>query len=97
VVEGSTENASVVRGLMAGLRDRGLDTTEGTLFVLDGGKARTRAVRDVFGDYAVIARCRVHKERNVLDHLPDKEQPWVRRKLRATWANPNPGEAQAAP
>jgi putative transposase len=96
VVEGSTENATVVRGLIAGLRDRGLDTSEGILFVLDGGKALAKAVRDVFGDQAVIARCRVHKERNILDHLPETERPWVRRKLRAAWANPNADEAEAA-
>jgi putative transposase len=96
VVEGSTENASVVRGLVAGLRDRGLDASEGILFVLDGGKALSRAVRYVFGELAVIARCRAHKERNILDHLPDAERPWVRRKLRAAWANPNAGEAEAA-
>ena len=58
VVEGSTENAAVVRGLIAGLRDRGLDASEGILFVLDGAKALAKAVRDVFGDQAVIARCR---------------------------------------
>jgi putative transposase len=96
VVEGSTENASVVRGLVAGLRDRGLDASAGILFVLDGGKALSRAVRDVFGELAVIARCRVHKARNILDHLPEAERPWVRRKLRAAWANPNAGEAEAA-
>ena len=96
VVEGSTENASVVRGLIAWLRDRGLDASEGVLFVLDGGKALAKAVRDVFGDHAVIARCRLHKERNVLDHLPEAERPWVRRKLRAAWANPDAGEAEAA-
>lgn len=96
VVEGSTENASVVRGLVADLRDRGLDASEGILFVLDGGKALAKAVRDVFGDHAVIARCRVHKEKNILDHLPEAERPWVRRKLRAAWANPNAGEAEAA-
>jgi putative transposase len=96
VVEGSTENASVVRGLIAGLRDRGLDASEGILFVLDGAKALARAVRDVFGDHAVIARCRLHKERNILDHLPEGERPWVRRKLRAAWTNPNAGEAEAA-
>jgi transposase-like protein len=96
VVEGSTENATVVRGLIAGLRDRGLDATDGILFVLDGGKALARAVRDVFGAQAVIARCRQHKERNVLDHLPETERPWVRRKLRAAWANPNAAEAEAA-
>jgi transposase-like protein len=95
VVEGSTENASVVRGLVADLRDRGLDASEGILFVLDGGKALAKAVRDVFGDHAVIARCRVHKEKNILDHLPEAERLWVRRKLRAAWANPNAGEAEA--
>ena len=96
VVEGSTENASVVRGLITDLRDRGLDASQGVLFVLDGGKALAKAVRDVFGSEAVIARCRLHKERNVLDHLPEAERPWVRRKLRAAWANPNAVEAEAA-
>jgi transposase-like protein len=96
VVEGSTENATVVRGLIANLRDRGLDVSEGVLFVLDGGKALAKAVKDVFGAQAVIARCRLHKERNVLDHLPEAERPWVRRKLRAAWANPDADEAQAA-
>jgi transposase-like protein len=55
VVEGSTGNASVVRGLIAGLRDRGLDASEGILSVVDGAKALHKAVRDVFGDQAVIA------------------------------------------
>jgi len=96
VVEGSTENASVARGLVSGLRDRGLDASEGVLFVLDGGKALAKAVRDVFGDHAVIARCRVHKERNLMDHLPEGERPWVRRKLRAAWTNPSAAEAEAA-
>jgi len=54
VVEGSTENATIVRGLIAGLRDRGLDASEGILFVLDGAKALAKAVRDVFGDQAVM-------------------------------------------
>ncbi len=96
VVEGSTENATVVRHLISGLRDRGLDASEGVLFVLDGAKALAKAVRDVFGDHAVIARCRVHKERNVMDHLPEGEHPWVRRKLRAAWANPNATQGEAA-
>jgi len=96
VVEGSTENATVVRGLISGLRDRGLDASEGVLFVLDGAKALAKAVRDVFGDFAVIARCRLHKERNVIDHLPETERPWVRRKLRAAWANPDTARADSA-
>ena len=86
----------MVRGLISDLRDRGLDASLGVLFVLDGGKALAKATREVFGDQAVIARCRLHKERNVLDHLPEAERPWVRRKLRTAWANPDAGEAEAA-
>jgi putative transposase len=96
VSEGSTENAAVVRSLITNLRDRGLDVSDGVLFVLDGGKALAKATREVFGEQAVIARCRLHKERNVLDHLPEAERPWVRRKLRAAWANPDADEAQVA-
>lgn len=96
VVEGSTENATVVRGLITNLRDRGLDVSEGVLFVIDGGKALAKAIGEVFGEQAVIARCRVHKERNVLDHLPEGERLWVRRKLRAAWTNPDAVEAEAA-
>ncbi len=96
LTEGSTENATVVRGLVSSLRDRGLDATDGILFVLDGAKALHKAVRDVFGDNAVIARCRTHKERNVMDYLVQAERAWVRRKLRAAWANPNARQAEAA-
>jgi len=96
VVEGSTENATVARGLITNLRDRGLDASQGVLFVIDGSKALAKATREVFGEQAVIARCRVHKERNVLDHLPEAERLWVRRKLRAAWANPDAVEAEAA-
>ncbi|WP_181813757.1 transposase, partial [Gaiella occulta] len=96
VVEGSTENATVVRGLIGNLRDRGLDASQGILFVIDGGKALAKAIKQVFGEQAVIARCRVHKERNLLDHLPETERLWVRRKLRAAWTNPNAAEAEAA-
>jgi transposase-like protein len=93
VVEGSTENATVVRGLMAGIRDRGLDASGGVLFVLDGGKALHRAVKDVFGAKAVIQRCRLHKERNVADYLPEAERAWVLQKMRRAWKNPDPNEA----
>ncbi|MDQ4096386.1 MAG: IS256 family transposase [Actinomycetota bacterium] len=94
VVEGSTENAAVVRGLISGLRDRGVDASDGILFVLDGAKALTRAVKDVFGDKALIQRCRLHKERNVADHLPEAERLWVLRKMRQAWKNPDANQAE---
>jgi len=96
VVEGSTENASVVRGLVTSLRDRGLDASGGVLFVLDGGKALHRAVKDVFGQSAVIQRCRLHKERNVADHLPEPERASALAKMRAAWANPDAQKGEAA-
>ena len=59
LVEGSTENATLVRGLLVGLRERNLDVTRPILAVLDGAKALSRAVRDVF-DKPLIHRCQEH-------------------------------------
>jgi transposase-like protein len=59
LVEGSTENATLVTELIVGLRERGLDVTRPILAVLDGSKALRRAVLDVF-DRPVIARCQLH-------------------------------------
>ena len=64
VVEGSTENAHVCVRLIADLVDRGLDASRGVLFVIDGGKALSKAIRAAFGDKALIQRCRRHKERH---------------------------------
>jgi len=95
VVEGTTENKAVCTRLVADLQDRGLDATKGVLFVIDGGKALERAIRTVFGRKALIQRCRQHKERNVLDHLPEAERPLVQRRLRAAWALADAGQARA--
>ncbi len=96
VAEGTTENKTLVTRLLADLSDRGLDVSGGVLFVVDGSKALTRGIPAVFGAKAQIQRCRIHKERNILDHLADTEHPWVRRKLRAAWTNPDPDAATAA-
>ena len=77
--------ASLCTRLTANLRDRGLDASKGLLFVIDGSKALSKAIRAVWGDTALIQRCRLHKERGILDHLPDAEHDWVRRKLRTAW------------
>jgi putative transposase len=86
VAEGTTENKAVCTRLVADLADRGLDASGGVLFVVDGGRALERAIRVVFGAKALIQRCRQHKERNVLDHLPEAERPLTQRRLRAAWA-----------
>jgi len=81
VVEGSTENTTLVTELCVGLRERGLDVTKPILAVLDGSKALRRARLDVF-DHPVIARCQLHKIRNVRDKLPDRLRPGVEKRMR---------------
>jgi transposase-like protein len=83
--EGSTENATVATALLADLVERGLDPEQGTLFVIDGAKALRKAIRNVFGE-APVQRCLRHKERNVTDHLPERERPAVKQRLRRAWA-----------
>ena len=84
--EGSTENATVATALLSDLVDRGLDPEQGILFVIDGAKALRKAIRTVFGERAVVQRCVRHKERNVLDHLPERDRPAVKRRLRRAWS-----------
>ena len=84
--EGSTENATLARTLLADLVDRGLDPEQAILFVIDGGKALRRAIRDVFGEHALVHRCHRHKERNVCDLLPERDRDQVRARMRAAWS-----------
>jgi putative transposase len=84
--DGSTENTTVVSTLLANLVERGLDVEQGVLVVIDGAKALRKAVRDVLGIHTPVQRCVRHKERNVLDHLPERDRPLVRRRLRQAWA-----------
>jgi putative transposase len=91
--EGSTENAAVATALLSDVVDRGLDVEQGVLCVLDGAKALRKAVRDVLGVHTPVQRCVRHKERNVLDHLPERDRPAVKRRLRRAWADTDHGRA----
>jgi len=84
VTEGDTENATVVRDLLVGLRGRGLDMTRPILVVIDGAKALASAVNAVF-DHPVIARCQLHKIRNVEAKLPKVLAKTVTVKMRAIY------------
>ena len=82
--EGSTENTTVATALLSDLVERGLDPEQGMLFVLDGSKALRKAVRSVFGEVPV-QRCLWHKERNVMQHLPERDRPPIKARLRRAW------------
>jgi putative transposase len=92
--EGSTENATLARTLLADLVDRGLDPEQAILFVIDGGKALHRAIKDVFGEHALVHRCHRHKERNVCDLLPERDRPQILARIRGAWALKDPDLAE---
>jgi len=76
--------------------ERGLDTSRPLLVCTDGAKALRKAVRVVLGEETLAQRCVRHKERDVLDHLPEQERPGVRRKLRDAWADDDHARALAS-
>jgi putative transposase len=95
LVEGSTENATLVCGLLVGLRERGLDVTRPMLVGIDGSKALRKAVLDVL-DRPVIQRCQLHKVRNVKDHLPQRLRSSVGRRMTDAYHAGSALEAEAA-
>jgi transposase-like protein len=93
---GATENATLVRELLNDLRQRGLNTEASILVVIDGAKALHKGVKEIFGERAFLQRCRVHKLRNVLEHLPKEKRAQAAWRLRGAWAKTLPDEALKA-
>ena len=94
VTEGSTESEEVCHGLLRQLVERGLVLERARLFTIDGGKGLRRAIRVMFGPWALIQRCQVHKLRNVVDHLPQNKRAWVKAAMTRAWAQATVGEAR---
>lgn len=92
--DGSTENATVCQGLLANLQSRGLRTERSLLVILDGSKALRKAVRATFGDAALVQRCQVHKMRNILEYLNDRDRSWAQAILRRAYQAADPKLAQ---
>jgi putative transposase len=85
VIEGASENAAVVQALLDNLVGRGLDPAICRLFVVDGAKALSKAIRKTFGRQTPIQRCQVHKARNIAERLPKALHASVRKVLRQAW------------
>jgi cation transport regulator ChaB len=94
--QGASENAEVVGHLCADLEQRGIDFQQRRLYVLDGARALSVAVKKRAGDAALIQRCQLHKRRNVLRHLPEEHQPFIEQKLQAAWNMYGYAEARRA-
>jgi transposase-like protein len=85
LIEGATENAATVQALIDNLVERGVDPAVPRLFIIDGAKALSKAIRRTFGGAAAIQRCQVHKARNIMERLPKSLHASVRRVLRQAW------------
>jgi putative transposase len=83
--EGATENATVAKEVLEDLVARGVNPDHKRLFVIDGSKALRAAINAVFGHQHPVQRCRAHKLRNVMDHLPDDQKDQVKSAMRAAW------------
>jgi transposase-like protein len=91
---GATENSTVVKGLLEDLVSRGLESERKMLIVLDGAKALRKAVRMVLGEQGLVQRCRIHKQRNVLDQLPEEKKAQTGWRLRSAWSKKDPKVAE---
>ena len=95
--EGATENATVCQGLLTNLGRRGLRTDRSLLVIVDGAKALDTAVTQTFGRAALVQRCQVHKDRNILEHLPEAQRPWVKAVLTRAYTNSHVKTAKRLP
>jgi transposase-like protein len=83
--EGATENAEVATALLEDLASRGLSSDRRRLFVIDGSKALRKAIDQVFGKENPVQRCRNHKVRNVLGHLPKDQHDQAKSTMKAAF------------
>ena len=92
--EGATENKTVCADLLTNLLERGLKIDNGILTIIDGSKALAAAIKTVFGSLALIQRCQIHKQRNILDYLLEKEHEAMKTLLKEAFSDPNPEQGQ---
>ena len=95
-LQASTENERVCTDFLRGLIQRGLCHDKGLMCVIDGSKGLRKAIQTVFGNRAVVQRCRWHKRENVLCYLPKSKQGTFRKRLQDAYQKPTLREAEKA-
>lgn len=95
LVQGASENSTVVQHLLDDLVERGLDTKQPMLTVLDGSKALRKAVRQTLGDRSPVQRCHIHKRRNVKELLPQEFQRSADQRIKAAYGMKDFDQAKA--
>lgn len=95
-IQTTTENHRSIKELFSGLVERGFSYEEGILFVVDGSKGLIKAIKESFGDYAVIKRCSWHKRENILSHLPNNRKEEFKKKYNQAYSKTDYREAENA-
>jgi len=93
-IQSGSENARVIKEFLKDLIERGLETEQGFLFVMDGSKGIRKAVREIFGKHALVQRCQWHKRENVLSYLPKGKRAYFRRLLQQAYQEPTREDAR---
>ena len=94
LAESATENAATVQAMLDNLIERGLDPERPRLYIVDGAKALSKAIRRTFGRAAALQRCQVHKGRNITDRLDESLHAGVRKVLRQAWQQDDAAKAE---
>ena len=94
LAEGATENTATVQALLDNPIARGLDAERPRLYILDGAKALSKAIRRTFGRAALIQRCQVHKGRNIVERLDESLHAGVKKVLRQVWEQDDAAKAE---
>ncbi len=93
-IESASENGSVISDFLEGLIERGLNTENEILFIIDGSKGLRSGIKKVFGENVHVQRCQWHKRENIVSYLPKAHQMRMRRKLQAAYNTPSYSEAK---
>jgi hypothetical protein len=108
LAEGATENAATVQALIDNLVERGLDPAVPRLFIIDGAKALSKAIRRtsvrrdaacaVYTEWNQGAENRAHRHANLGSRRADPRSDhgqWRTRDPRRWHLGPRPGPEQA--
>jgi transposase-like protein len=93
-IQSNSENSTVIKDLLTHLIERGLRYEEGLLCVIDGSKGIYKAIKETFGNYALIQRCHWHKRENVLKYLNENKQDHYRRRINKAYRSDDYDEAR---
>src|ERR1035437_1387468 len=87
-IQTTTENSEAIKGLFRDLIKRGFRFNEGLLTIVDGVRGLSKAIRETFGEFALIQRCQWHKREDVIGYLNEADKEKYRNKIQKAYNEP---------